>query len=73
MLKVEYCCSTRSAPQRGQTGGGWFRPSTSFSNTFPHFWQAYSKIGMAVSRMNVATARYNRSVSLTGRVAAALR
>lgn len=46
-LKVENFCSTRFEPQSGQASASWLLPRISFSKTFPHFPQAYSKIGMA--------------------------
>jgi len=47
VLKAENRCSTCFEPHAGQTADGAWRLSTSFSNTFPHFRQRYSKIGMA--------------------------
>jgi hypothetical protein len=74
VLKVEYCCSTRSAPQRGQAGGCWLRPRTSFSNIFPHFWQVYSKMGMlAQLKTEFQAFRCRRFSSPTGMVSAGLR
>ena len=46
-LNVENFCSTCFEPQLGQTSGSWLLPRINFSNTFPHFPQTYSKIGMA--------------------------
>jgi hypothetical protein len=46
-LKVENFCLTCSEPQLGQAGACWLFPRISFSKTFPHFAQTYSKIGMA--------------------------
>lgn len=46
-LKVENFCSTCFEPQCGQAGACWVFRRISFSKTFPHFPQTYSKIGMA--------------------------
>jgi hypothetical protein len=46
-LNVENFCSTCLEPQWGQAGFSWVFPRISFSKTFPHFPQTYSKIGMA--------------------------
>jgi hypothetical protein len=48
-LKVENFCSTCFEPQWGQAGSSWVFRRISFSKTFPHFPQTYSKIGMAAS------------------------
>jgi hypothetical protein len=46
--KVENFCSARLEPHLGQAGASWLRLKTSFSKTYPHSGQAYSKIGMAL-------------------------
>ena len=46
-LNVENFCSTCFEPQSGQAGASWLLPRISFSKSFPHFPQTYSKIGIA--------------------------
>jgi hypothetical protein len=46
-LNVENFCSTCFEPQAGQASASWLLPRISFSKTFPHFSQTYSKMGIA--------------------------
>ena len=49
VANVENFCSTRLEPHSGHSGVPWLRLKTSFSKAFPHFRQAYSKMGMVAS------------------------
>ena len=46
VAKVENFCSARLEPHWGQAGASWLLFRTSFSKTYLHTGQAYSKIGM---------------------------
>ena len=48
IAKAENICSVLAEPHLGQTISPKLLPRTSFSKTFPHFLQAYSKMGMRV-------------------------
>jgi len=48
VAKEENCCSVRGEPQCGHLVTSGFFPRTNFSKTFPHLWQAYSKIGIGL-------------------------